>query len=786
MILTYHMRCSPVAAVVLVADGVLPSGVAPVDMFIISRLNDSSSYFFTWFCKRYRIRIGVRDLGGKEEIQRCPICLDPCTKSIELQCGHAFCRSCLTTSAANNITSCALCRREQVINPELLRARFDEERMLNLAQRLAIPPPVLSRPSASGATMPAGGNRERKDTQANNALSTQNLGHEEKDLQSGGGGVASCPLNVESMTSRGQMLFGPWGDVGAMSTDDLRRRWKFSGMETSNAPDAETVGAASAAELRSSWRDLQHLSRAFTYMQTEREVSGTPRQASRGIQARADVSSCSGDAEPRGNEIGSGECNFQAATPDSPCAGGSSLGELSSRWRTLARASSARCSAGNGASDEMSIGVRSSSTKKASADRKRIAELQIVPGQLSVGVSPAPRVLATPTGSSSAFDDDVDSLASDCLQRRWRDAFQLGERDVEATEVRALAARFAMVRDAQGGGVSNADLKSRWTAARPKETVGATEVRALAARFSSASGAQGVGDLPHSDLACRWIASRSNKTVGATEVKALAARLSLARSAQGVGDIPLSDLTSRWMASRSIETVGATEVRALSARFSLARGEQGVGYMSNADLTSRWIASRSIDTVGATEVGALTARFSLARGEQGVGDMSNADLTNRWIASRSTDTVGATEVGALAARFLLAKGAQGVGDTSNAELASRWIASRSNETVGATEVGALEARFSLANGAQGVGDIFNAHLTSRWTAARSIKEDLSHAEHCCERMEEGRGSSGHVGGNMRESKRLTDFPGWCVVDGIATCSGEDGGISTLGETAPIG
>ena len=657
--------------------------------------------------------------------------------------------------------------------------------MLNLAQRLAIPPPpVRSRPSTSGPTISAGGNRERKDMQPSSS-STQNVGPEEKDLQSEGAGVASRPLNVESMTTRGHLLFGPWGDVGAMSTDDLRRRWKFSGMETSNATHAATLGAASASDLRSSWRDLQQMSRAFTYMRNEREVLGTPRQVSRDARATADVSSCSDEAEPRGNEVDSGECNFQVATPDSPCAGGSSLGELSSRWRALARVSSGRCSAGGGASDEISTGERSSSNKIASVDRKRIAELEIVPGQVFVDVSSAPSVLATSTRSPLVFGDDVGSLAGDGLQSRWRDAFKQGERDVGATEARALAARFYLASGAQGvGDMSNTDLTRRWIVSRSEETVGATEVGALAARFSLAIGPQGVGDISNADLTSRWTVSQSKETVGAMEVGALAARFSLASGIQGVGDTSIADLTKRWTAAWSKETVGATEVGALAARFSLASGAQGVGDMSRADLARRWTAAWSKETVGATEVGALAARFSLASGAQAVcvGDMSNADLTSRWIASRPKETVGATEVEALAARFSLTWGAQGVGDTSNADLTNRWIEARSKETVGATDVRALTARFSLTSGAKGVGDTPNADLTNRWTGARSKEtvgatevrvlaarfslasgaqgvggisnEDLRSRCTATRSTEERRGSSSHAGDSMLECNRL--------------------------------
>lgn len=443
-------------------------------MFIISRLNDSSSYFFTWFCKRYRIRIGVRDLGGKEEIERCPICLDPCTKSIELQCGHAFCRSCLTTSAANNMTSCALCRRKQVINPEVLRARFDEQRMLNLAQRLAIPPPVRARPNISGASMSAGEAGGPKEGGANPASapsadcgSDQKVPHREHAAV-----VTSRPVDVESMTSRGHLLFGPWGDVGAMSPGELRRRWKFSGVQSSAAPVAATVGAASPSELASSWRELQHMSRASMYMRGSREFVGTPLQVSHGSHAtRAEVSRCSTDRlsihEPNIHlgEVAPGRSSVPAS-PDSPCAGGAPLSELSARWRELARVPTGTTAVTRRASDAASYGRR---PILSFAGQEFVDQLRL-PGQMRV--QGAERRTATSVDvamrvdASQPPDEDAGSMSSGSLRRRWHKAFHCKSRDVGAADVTELAVRLAQAKGSQGvGGLSNAFLRKRWPAA---------------------------------------------------------------------------------------------------------------------------------------------------------------------------------------------------------------------------------------------------------------------------------------------------------------------------------
>ncbi|CAM9206598.1 unnamed protein product [Choristocarpus tenellus] len=155
-----------------------------------------------WFCKRYRIGHGIKTLW-------CPICMDPSTKSVELKCGHAFCRPCLSASAANDLNSCALCRQQQVINPEVLRAQFDQTRVANLARRLAIPLPVHPPAATYGLAMsPCSAGKRPKAMAAAVCESTKNEGDAAVD-------VSILGKSVSTHSS----------DVGAMSSADLRHRW---------------------------------------------------------------------------------------------------------------------------------------------------------------------------------------------------------------------------------------------------------------------------------------------------------------------------------------------------------------------------------------------------------------------------------------------------------------------------------------------------------------------------------------------------------------------------------
>lgn len=349
-------------------------------------------------------------MGGKEESQsRCPICLDACTKStIELRCGHSFCRSCLTRSAANNMTSCALCRREQEINPELLRARFDEQRMLNLAQRLAIPPPLRPRPSSSAASMTAAeGEREGKG-----------------GLRSGG-----------TPTLAKEMLFGPWGDVGAMSAADLRRRWKFGCVNMS------TVGAASASEIRSSWQELKDC----MYMQNDSEY------------LRADSMSCSGDTESVAHEAREDVRRSPTARPESPVAGGSSPADLSNRWRTLTKILPCSSTVAEGKSTDEGWGDSGSLDKACLRKRWLEANELDTAGHLEVGELTARLKHAIGSEGSGGLD-------ADCLRRTWHEANGL-DSSVGHLNVLQLSERLNLVMGSRGvGAVACSDLVQRWNA----------------------------------------------------------------------------------------------------------------------------------------------------------------------------------------------------------------------------------------------------------------------------------------------------------------------------------
>ncbi|CAM9867462.1 unnamed protein product, partial [Ectocarpus sp. 13 AM-2016] len=400
------------------ADGALRARIAPADVFILSRLNDTTSYFFTWFCKKYRIQIGPpRGLGGKEEKTRCPICLDSCTKSIELQCGHSFCRSCLIQSAANNMTSCALCRREQEIDPEQLRARFDEQRMLNLAQRLAIPPPpVRSRPSATGA-----------------AMSASEGACEEKEVR----------VRVEvvpTSTMERDVFVGLGGDVGAMSSDDLHRRWSC-GVQTASA----TAGAASSSELRSSWRESHDRSHSTMPMHSEGELFSTSCQVLHG----ADSLSCSGHADVGSHFTGASPCR----SPDSHCAEGGRMDPM-----CLERHSSPRIPSSNFGDD---------------------ASASALPAR---GGNTAPFETSNVGGSDAA-----------CLRKRWHEAMEFG--DVGDMPVSGLAGRLTLATDLRtcSEGVTPFETSD----------VGGSDAACLGKRWHEAMEIGHVGDMPVSELSGR-------------------------------------------------------------------------------------------------------------------------------------------------------------------------------------------------------------------------------------------------------------------------------------------
>ncbi|CBJ27513.1 conserved unknown protein [Ectocarpus siliculosus] len=744
------------------ADGALRTGIAPADVFILSRLNDTTSYFFTWFCKKYRIQIGPpRGLGGKEEKTRCPICLDSCTKSIELQCGHSFCRSCLIQSAANNMTSCALCRREQEIDPEQLRARFDEQRMLNLAQRLAIPPPpVRSRPTATGA-----------------AMSASEGACEEKEVRVRVGVVPTS-------TTQREVLFGLGGDVGAMSSDDLRRRWSC-GVQTASS----TAGAASSSELRSSWRESHDRSRSPMPIHSEGDLFGTSCQVLHG----ADSLSCSGHAD-----IGS---HFTGASPrrspDSQCAGGGRVNSM-----CLERHSSLRIPPSNFGIDASAsaLPARGENTTPfetsdvggldAACLRKRRHEAMEFGDVGDMPVSELAGRLTLATDLRTCSEDvtpfetsDVGGSDAACLGKRWHEAMEIG--DVGDQRVNELTGRLTLAADllARGekttpfetsdvGGLDAGCLRKRWHEAMEAGDVGDMPVSELARKLAVATGlptctedalSLGRSDVGSLGVACLrklWLEAMEFGDVGDMPVGELAARLALATDSprcredgtfetSDVGGLDVACLRKRWHEAVEYGDVGDMPVGELAGRLTLATdsprcGEDGtfetsdVGGLDVACLRKRWHEAVEYGDVGDMPVSELAGRLTLATdlptcsedalsfGKSDVGGLDSACLRKRWHEEMEFSDVGDMPVSELAGRLTLATdlptwsedalsfGKSDVGGLDAACLRKRWHEAMEFSDVGDMPICEIAPRLTLATGRQGVGGMPSVQLEERW------------------------------------------------------------------------
>lgn len=426
------------------------------------------------------------------------------------------------------MTSCALCRREQEINPELLRARFDEQRMLNLAQRLAIPPPLRSRPSASTAHMTAA-EGERRGKGAHKSRVSPTLARE---------------------------MFGPCGDVGAMSADDLRRRWKYTSAQTS------TVGAASASEIRSSWHELM---------------------PSDGEQARVESLSCSGDVV---HAVGESATRSSTASPGScsPVAGGSSPDDLSMRWRNLTNIPPSSSTTTEWTSTDEIWG--DSGSLYAACLRKRWLEANgpgNAVGHLEVGE--LSERLNHAMGSQGSG-----SLSAACLRKRWLETNGL-DSSVGHLDVGGLSGRLDHAIASQGsGGLNRVCLRKSWLDANGLDcSVGHLDAGELSERLSNAINSQDSGGSSAGSLRNRWLgANEVDISIGHLDAGELSKRLNQDVGTQGVGSITSANLEQRWNAdvrhnrvdvgnSLFKHAVGVVNTTDLRTSLCTARGSAPVG-----------------------------------------------------------------------------------------------------------------------------------------------------------------------------------------------------------------
>jgi hypothetical protein len=213
--------------------------------------------------------------------------------------GHTFCRQCLKTAAEKELTSCALCRKSHVLNPDILRAQFNDQRFANLSWRLGKPQGLrkaftvmsweaprditpastpgspsrlkrgkssskelefcydsddddLAKPKKAEADMDMGGDADvplaTGEVRVGRTSSIHLQSEAEAEAAAAEGG--SAPASEAAVSGpRWYMALGrPGKDVGALGTGGLKRKWMRGAAML--PPDA---GCASQDELRARW-----------------------------------------------------------------------------------------------------------------------------------------------------------------------------------------------------------------------------------------------------------------------------------------------------------------------------------------------------------------------------------------------------------------------------------------------------------------------------------------------------------------------------------------------------
>lgn len=335
--------------------------------------------------------------------------------------------------------------------------------MLNLAQRLALPPPTRTCTTSTSTAQPAAGvvGCKRDSTDASSCAVSES---ERKSAEVKNEEVAPDSLIIKK--NHDHMLYEPSSDVGAMPADELRLRWKCIGEHLTTLPSAETVGATSAAELRSSWRRLKCMAMTtMTGVRNGGEYVGNPFQVSRyeDDRGRSGIDGWLGDDGHLEAEI-SFEGRTFSETPDSLSAGGSSLEELSARWRSLARPCSAGSASSNFIPDRGVHRRYPSTTTIGEMDWIQLYTERSVPS-----LSEDPFDSTLDISVQAAYVDDVGCLSNVGLLKRWSKAFDPFSKggDVGEVKVHQLSTRLGLAIESQSvGALSPTSLKERWNALR--------------------------------------------------------------------------------------------------------------------------------------------------------------------------------------------------------------------------------------------------------------------------------------------------------------------------------
>ncbi|CAN0118082.1 unnamed protein product, partial [Heterosigma akashiwo] len=534
------------------------------DVFLVSRMNDESSYFYTWFCKRFEFKLKA----NKTYKENCPICLESELHSIELQCGHSFCRGCLTHSAEMKISCCPLCRANICLNPEVLRKNFEDQRIRNLMRRFQ--------------------NVDRqKSFSSLSFLSTE----EEKDhvdpVEQWRQMPLICPAPRPSSSSAEKKylkkLPSPviWSGKTSPAKPALRNASHISLDDPAFTRD---VGALDASDLQ----ELFSASLAFLDQMGAAKRKGEVRPPDAGACSVVDLSArwAAAHADPsvgmlpqlklshrlttarscrrstgRGSKTPTPPC---APLPDSwaPDVGASGTSELSTRWANLSNAARSpeagdlsipqlheRWCAALGSPDVGSTAVEGLRTtwktitsvgsllqsdtgaKPSQSLKKRwgaLADQSEMRTQASHCLSPTSKLapLVKDPGHfdlatlCSLLDEDVGELSQTDLQTRWADLTTLAL----DTNVFVLPECVKARGDLSAGGLPLRDLKARWfqpSMLSKYGDCGGSSVPELAARWDEAD--ESIGAEPQTELAGRWAALAAQASSRASPAPELAA-----------------------------------------------------------------------------------------------------------------------------------------------------------------------------------------------------------------------------------------------------------------------
>ncbi|CAM9258903.1 unnamed protein product [Chrysoparadoxa australica] len=634
------------------------------DVFHLSRALDSSSHF--------RLSLPRLPLAATD----CSICLEVCDSPIELLCGHSFCRSCLSCSAAFKHSACALCRQEQIIDPEVLQAKTDMRRRQNLQCRLqSMGINVVVR--APKTKMKRLRTTSYDNTDPHERAALHPLDPLPEGWQEGKPEVLKPAISISALNKLSSMIRDA-GSAGDVSVANLRQRWL-------QAHNEAGIGAVQCSELTRQWATP-------LYLATSRDVGATALRKLQplndstpkatgpmGLSSSRDVVSKEGRIFP---SLASPECMLMYLLFANQ--GGSSMRAVRKRARPVMK--------------DRDEGVGSAEQNELA---RRLNGLVALASSPSVGEEGVAGLVAVVAGIGAATPEQ--------LADRFTSLACLGA--LPDTAGAALLPTLCTRVDSAHEGVG----------AAPKQELS----ERLLSLLSMAALPDTAGTSALSDIKARRLGSQTDDA-GAASLEQLSGRLSsllvLALSAeagettqQQLRSTTLSEesLSERWSnlkALASSEDVGGLAAGALSKRWAcLASSPDNAGALPASSLASRWAHVKQhgcsvADDAGASGLGSLSGRWEAVND---AGALPASSLAFRWahvkqLACSVADDAGASGLGSISGRWEAVNAAnQSVGGFPAAKLAKysselKAIAMTQEDDVGAACASEINKRWDTA------------------------------------------------------------------------------------------